>query len=100
MKRVLLPQPPNADDQLYASNPLAFNRAMSQWARITKGILEDASRDNDGAIGQQFQVGVFTTNTTITGTATLTDVANFVASLVTALTDKGLLSPTVSRSNG
>lgn len=97
MKRILIPQPPNADAPEFRTNPMAFNRAASDWMRRLKGILEDASRINDAPMGQQFQIGSFSTNTTLAGTSTLGDVANFVCSLTTALTSKGLVSPTVTR---
>lgn len=100
MKRVTLPQPPNSEDLVYKSNPLAFNRAMSDWARRVKGAIEDASRVNDVPLGQQFQIGSFSTNTAINGTSTLGDVANFVCSLVTALIAKGVISQTVTRTGG
>jgi len=100
MKRVVLPQPPNPDEPAYKSNPLLLARANYQWMCRAKGALEDNSRLNDRPMGQQFAVGSFTTNTTISGTSTGTDVANFIASLVTAMEAKGLVSQTVSRKAG
>ena len=95
-KRVILPQPPDPANM----NMGDWSRAMFRWASVTKGILEDASRVNDGPLGQRFVVGAFTTNTTVTGTTTGTDLSNFVASFVEAMTAKGLVSPTISRSTG
>src|SRR5690242_4460213 len=98
--RSTLPQPPNPDDISYKADSLKFARAQYEWMCRVKGYLEDAARRNDRPIAQQFVVGSFTTNTTITGTATLGDVANCLASLITAMISKGLISQTVSRTNG
>jgi hypothetical protein len=100
MKRVVLPQPPNANDVRYSNNQLAFNRDVSDWMSRVKGLLEDSDRVNNRPMGQQFVVGSFTTNTTISGTSTGTDVANFLSSLITAMQAKGVVSQTVSRSGG
>ena len=100
MRRDLLPQPPNPDDMAYKADSLKFARAQYEWMCRVKGYLEDASRRTDRPIAQQFVVGSFTTNTTITGTSTLADVANYVASLTEAMISKGLVSQTVSRTNG
>lgn len=100
MRQVSLPTPPNPDDMAYRNNPLAFNRAQYAWMTRVKGLVEDASKINDRPMAQQFVVGAFTTNTAIAGTSTGTDVANFISSLVTALTAKGFNSQTVSRSGG
>lgn len=95
-----LPQPPNPDDWAFKANQLALQRAQYEWMCRVKGYLEDAARRNDRPMAQQFVVGSFTTNTTITGTSTLGDVANFVASLVQAMISKGFVSQTVSRTDG
>lgn len=100
MKPVVLPTPPNPDDQAYKNSPLAFNRAQYTWMSEVKGLLESASTVNNRPMAQQFAVGSFTTNTTISGTSTGTDVSNFISSLVTAMEAKGLVSKTVSRSGG
>lgn len=100
MRRDVLPQPPNPDDMAYKADALKLARAQYDWMCRVKGYLEDASRRNDRPMGQQFVVGSFTTNTTITGTSTLGDVANYVASLTEAMISKGLISQTVSRTNG
>jgi hypothetical protein len=70
-----------------------------QWMQQTKQLLDDANRLNGAPMGQAFSVGSFTTNTSISGTSTGTDVANFVSSLVTAMLAKGLASSSVSRGN-
>jgi hypothetical protein len=90
---VTLPAPPAANDP-------NFNTKVVAWMAQVKSVLEGASRVNDTPLGQQFQVGSFTTNTTITGTSTGTDVANFLSSFITAMTSKGLVSPTITRSGG
>lgn len=99
MRHVILPQPPNANDPAFKDSPLAFNRAASDWMRRVKGLIEDASRIDDAPLGQQFRVGSFTTNTTIAGTSTGTDVSNFLCSLLTAFIAKGQVSQTVTRSD-
>lgn len=98
MKRVILPQPPDADQ--YRNNVPGFMNAASDWMRQTKGILENASRINNIPLGQPFLATNFTTNTVVSGTTTGTDLANFVASIVQAFSDRGVVSATVSRSDG
>ena len=98
--RNTLPQPPNPDDISYRADARKFARAQYEWMCRVKGYLEDTARRIDKPIAQQFVVGSFTTNTTITGTSTLADVANYVASLTEAMISKGLVSQTVSRTNG
>lgn len=90
---------------------------MHDWAVRVKGIVEDGWRINSAPCGQAMLATSFTTATvaqsvnavvqiggvatgTATVTATVTDVAsaNVLASLIQALTDKGILSPSVSRS--
>ncbi len=100
MRRDLIPQPPNPDDMAYKADSLKFARAQYEWMCRVKGYLEDSSRRTDRPIAQQFVVGSFTTNTTISGTDTLGDVADCLASLITAMISKGIISQTVSRTNG
>jgi hypothetical protein len=90
VKVITLPQPPSATDP-------NFNQAAVSWMSQVKSAIEGASRVNDTPMGQQFQVGSFTTNTAIAGTSTGTDIANFLASFVSAMTSKGLVSPTIKR---
>lgn len=99
MKRVILPQPPNAGDVQYRNNVQKFMMDASDWMRRTKGILEDASRINDIPLGQHLLATNFTTNTVVSGTTTGTDLSNFVASMVQAFTDRGVVSATVRRSD-
>jgi phosphotransferase system IIB component len=98
--RVILPQPPNPDDPAYKSNQSALARAQYWWMSRLRAAIEDSSRLNNRPMGQKFVVGTFTTNTTISGTSTGTDVANFMSSLVKAMEAKGLVSQTVSRTGG
>ena len=94
MKRVVLPQPPNPAGMKITD----WQQAAYRWMNQVKGAVEDASRINDGPLGQQFLATNFTTNTVITGTSTGTDVSNFLASLIAAMTARGAVSPTISRS--
>lgn len=97
MKRLTLPQPPDPANGQY-TNQLAYNRAVHDWCARVKGLVEDGWRINSAPCGQQMLATSFTTGTVVTGTTTGTDLANVVASLIQALTDKGILSPTASRS--
>jgi hypothetical protein len=98
--RNTLPQPPNPDDISYRADAHKLARAQYEWMCRVKGYLEDTARRDGRPIAQQFVVGDFTTNTTISGTSTLADVANYVASLTEAMISKGIVSQTVSRTNG
>lgn len=101
VRRVILPAPPDAHDQKYSGDDgvrallLDICVCLGQW----KGALENYSRLQSAPAGQQLQATAFTTQTVITGTSTGTDVANFVATFVAALTAKGIVSPTVSRTD-
>lgn len=94
--RLTLPVPPSPDAPQFRK-PADYNRAIYQWAQVTKGLLENAVNQALAPCGQQFTATAFTTNTIATGTMTGTDVANCLASLVQTLTQKGLLSPTITR---
>lgn len=100
MKRVVLPQPPDADESTYKNNQQAFNRAVTTWCRRVKGALEDYSRVNDRPMAQQLVVSSYSTNTALTGTSTLADVADFVCTLIDVMKAKGLSSQTASRKGG
>lgn len=95
MKQIILPQPPEA--ARYRNDVPGFMTAASDWMRKAKVHIEEASRINDSPLGQQFVVSDFTTNTTITGTMTGTDLANAFASVVQAMTERGMISPTIKR---
>ena len=81
MKVLSLPQPPNPDDGRYKSNPLALARANYQWFQQVVGLLQDNSRVNDAPCASP----VLPTDN--------------VATVIGALTQKGILSPTTSRNS-
>ena len=89
IQRLILPGAPDPEK--------ATLRDVCIWIRSAKRLLEDYSRVQSAPAGQQLLASNFTTNTVITGTSTLADVANYVATFVTALTNKGIVSPTVTR---
>lgn len=91
---LVLPTPPNPSQ---SSSQSAFNQAMFAWGNRVKQLLEQAVNQATAPAGQQFLATSFTTNTVASGTATGTDVANILASLVQTLTAKGILSPTITR---
>lgn len=93
MKKITLPIPPNPDDQQYRGNSVAYNRAAFSWMNDVKGKLEQASQQNDTPIDQSFAVSSFSTNTSLSGTSTGTDLSNFVCSLIAAMQKKGLTKP-------
>lgn len=99
MKRIVLPQPPDPADQKFNGVPFLWQRAAFTWMQQAKQVLDDANRVNASPMGQQFQVGAFTTNTTVTGTTTGTDLSNFVASLVQAMTTTGYVAPVQKRTS-
>jgi hypothetical protein len=96
MKRLSLPQPPDPDEPRYKNNALAYNRAAYEWMAKVKGLAESAHNLAAAPCGQQLQVASFTTNTAISGTSTGTDVVNFLCSLVQTLTNKGIISPSIT----
>lgn len=98
MKQLNIPDAPNVDSPMYRGNPLAWSRAMTAWAQNVKGVIQNAHNEAVKPCGQQFIAADYTTNTEASGTyVSVTDVANVLASLVDTLTQKGVLSPTVSR---
>jgi len=99
MRRLSLPKPPDPDQPRFKTNPHAYNRAMYDWAQQVKQLTEQAHNISATPCGQQIQVSSFTTNTAISGTTTGTDLTNFVCSLVVALTNKGIISPTITIGN-
>jgi hypothetical protein len=96
MKRLTLPKPPDPDAPQYKGNTLAYNRAVFAWMSQVKGLTETAHNLIAKPAGQQMQVTAFTTTTTLSGTATGTVVAQYLCSLVQALTDRGIISPTIT----
>lgn len=97
MQNLSLPDPPNPDLPQYRGNSLAWQRAAMDWMGRAKGIIQTAHNDAIRPAGQQFLATAYTTNTVASGTTTGTDLANVVASLVATLTQKGILSPSVTR---
>jgi hypothetical protein len=92
MKAIILPEPPSARDP-------NFNQRAADWMAQVKSAIEAASRIDAAPLAQQFQVGTFTTNTTINSGSTLADVANYVASVITAMQARGFVSSTISRTS-
>ncbi len=88
-----LPRIPNPDDPAYRGNPVAYNRALYSALIQAFGQLENAFRQNQTPLDQPYAVSSFTTNTALTGTSTLGDVANYVCSLVQSLQKKGIVKP-------
>lgn len=98
MKHLNVPMPPNPDSPQYKSSPLAWQRAATDWMQRIKGVVESVHNDSVAPCAQQFLATSFTTNTVATNTYTaLADVANVLASLVSALTQRGILSPSITR---
>lgn len=115
MKRLVLPDPPNPDYAQFRDNQLAYYRAQYEWAVRLASELESNNKINAAPCGQPIRAatsytlttaflgtytatGTFTatvtgTNTYYVGVATGTDVANWLSSLVSSMTSKGLLSP-------
>lgn len=52
-----LPTPPNPDDAQFRSNPLAYSRAIYDWAQRTKGKLEQSHSISNGIPISSPQVG-------------------------------------------
>ena len=92
-QRLILPIPPNADDFKFNNNPLAFYRAVTDWMTQTKGKIETFAQQSHVPAQQSIVVGSYTLNTSLSGTMTGTDIANGLCSVVTALTNRGLLAP-------
>lgn len=94
MKRLVFPNPPNPGDAQFR-NPMAFNQALYQWAMAVKGALEQTININGLPARPPFVPTAYSTQTTITGTSSLVDVANCLCSLIAALNNKGITTPNV-----
>ena len=92
MRRVTISIAP--DPTQFPNNPLGFSRAVQTWMNQAKQQLEQASAVNDTPCDTPFVVGSFTSTTSVSGTMTGTDIANALCSLISALTKKGIISPT------
>lgn len=96
MKRVNLPKPPNPDETGYRNNPLGYSRATYDWMNKVRGILEQASAQNDAPLDQNFVISSYTTNTMLAGTSSGTDVSNFLCTLVDAFISRGAIKTNTS----
>lgn len=93
MNRTQLPAPP--DPANFPGDPSRWQRAAYQWMQQVKGRIETDSNVNTAPVGP-FTVGTFTYTTSVNGTDLS---SNFVATLVTALLAKGLLTSSPKRTN-
>lgn len=93
MNRTVLPAPPDPTTGVYSGNPNAWMRAATDWMRQVKGRIETDSTINTQPIGP-LVVSTYTAVTTMTGTDAT---SNALATLITLLTEKGLISPTQQR---
>lgn len=91
MRQTKLPNVPNPDDAQYKGNPLAYQRALFNWATIIKGKLEQDSLSNDTPMDQAFTLGSYVLTTAISGTSTGTDIANFIVTLCNSMVKKGTM---------
>lgn len=98
MKKIIIPNAPDPSEPQYRTNPLAYNRAVFDWMNKTKGRIEQASLQNDIPLDTPFVVTSFSTNTALTGTDTGTSLADFVCTLVQAMTDRGIITITTASS--
>lgn len=96
MRTITIPDPPTLEQ--HGGNMLSWARAQTAWAQRMKGMVQTAINDNAKPCGQQFIAQDYNLNTVASGTyAAVGDLADVVASLVYVLTQKGILSPTVTR---
>ena len=80
MRLLSLPQPPNPSEQRYR-DVKAYLQAHYGWAQQVVGLLQDHSRVNDAPCANP----VLPTDS--------------VSTVINALTQKGLLSPTANRNS-
>lgn len=92
MKQIQLNEPPDPDDYNYKDNQIAYNKAVYRWMNDSRQRIEGASHFNDIPMDQNFVLGTYVLTTSISGTSTGTDIANFLCSLVAAFTRKGVIS--------
>ena len=97
LRRLNLPDPPDLAQPRYVGQPEVALHDISLWLSQAKVQLENFSRSLGAPAGQRLTVGAFSTNTSVSGTSTGTDLANFVSTLVQAMQNKGYLSPIASR---
>jgi len=92
MSILAISDPPNPNTQVYIQNPHLYNIAMYKWACALKSQIQQQNRTLSRPTSQNFSVSGYTTSTTLTGTSTGSDVANFLCSLVSSLKTKGVVS--------
>jgi hypothetical protein len=97
MRYLNIAQPP---DPAQFPSPVAWQRAAHDWMQRTRGVIQDAHNEAIRPAGQQMRAENFALSTVANGTMVVADVANTLCTLIQVLTDKGLLSPTISRSSG
>lgn len=93
MNRTQLPAPPNPSDVSYAGSVQTWAQDMYRWAQQVKGRIETDSAVNIKPVAP-FQLGTYTATYTLTGTDAT---SNYVATLVAAMTTKGLVAPVSPR---
>ena len=97
MKKMTIPIPPNPDDAQYRNNTVAYQRAMFLWANETKSRIEQASNSNNTPLDQGLTLGSYTLTTSLAGTATGTDISNFLCTFIAAMSRKGIVSQNTPR---
>jgi hypothetical protein len=90
MNRTTLPAPPDPNSVAYSGNPNAWQTAMFQWASQVKQRVETDSAVNVRPISP-FVLGTFTAVNTLSPAGT-DATGNFLATMVTAMIAKGLVS--------
>ncbi len=93
MKQIQLFEPPDPSDYNYKNDQMAYNKALFKWMTESKQRIEQASHFNDIPMDQNFILGSYTLTTSLAGTSTTADMANFLCSVIAAFTRKGLISP-------
>ncbi len=97
MRYLNIAQPP---DPSQFPSPVAWQRAAHDWMQRTRGVIQDAHNEIMRPAGQQMRAENFALSTVASGTMVIADVANTLCTLIQVLSDKGIISPTVSRSSG
>lgn len=95
-RQLSLPKPPHPEAPQFKQNQMAYHRAVYDWMCQVKGLTEQAHNVATKPCGQQLQAASFSTNTAMTGTMTGTDIANALCTLVQTLTNKGIISPSIT----
>ena len=93
MNRTQLPEPPNPASTTYSGNPSSWMSAAYAWMQQVKGRIETDSSVNVRPV-TPFTLGTYTATYTLTGTDAT---SNYVATLVAAMTTKGLVAPVSPR---